>query len=319
MSTSGSTGSPKLVRLSRGNLRRQRHGDRRVSRHRRNRQGRNDTADVVLLRPFGDPQPPAARRRAHPHRPLGRRRRVLGAVPPAPRHVVRRRALHLRPARADRLRRHRPARPALRHPGRRPDAARTRAPLRRTRRRAAAGELFVMYGATEATARMAYLPPELAAVAARRDRPPDPRRLVHARAARRMVRRRRGRAGLPRPERDDGLRATGPADLALGKTVDDAAHRRRRPPRPRRAVRGDRPQQPLRQAVRPAHRSAAGRGRAERRGRDGLLHRRRRAAGGRRGGHRRPCRATHHGAGLRPSRGRRSGDHHGRTAAAAVG
>ena len=113
--------------------------------------------------------------------------------------------------------------------------------------------------------------------------------------------------------------AHSPADLALGKTVDtlhtgDVARRDTR-----RALRGDRPQQPLRQAVRPAHRPAARRGRAERRGRDSLLHRRRRAARGCRGRPRRACGATHYGVGLRASRRRGSRDHHGRTAAAAVG
>ena len=101
---------------------------------RRNRQGRNDSADVVLLRAVGDPQPPAPRRRTHPDRSLGRRRRFLDGVPRAPRHIVRRRALHLRDARPDRLRRHRPTRPSLRHPGRRPAATGTRAQLRGARR-----------------------------------------------------------------------------------------------------------------------------------------------------------------------------------------
>ena len=113
--------------------------DRRVSRHRRNRQGGNDTADVVLLRPFGDPQPPAPRRRHHPDRPLRRRRRVLGAVPPASRDHVRGRALHLRTARPCWLRRARSAPPAVRHPGRRPDAARSACAASPHWRSAAAG------------------------------------------------------------------------------------------------------------------------------------------------------------------------------------
>ena len=106
---------------------------------RANRQGRNDSADVVLLRPVGDPQPPAPRRRADPHRSLGRRRGVLDTVPSAPRHLVRRRALHLRNARADRLRRHRSARSALCHPSRRATATRTRAQLCRRSASARAG------------------------------------------------------------------------------------------------------------------------------------------------------------------------------------
>ena len=139
MSTSGSTGSPKLVRLSRCNLVANATAIAEYLDIRRNRQGRNDSPDVVLLRPFGDPQPPAARRRADPHRSLGRRRGVLGAVPSAPRHLVRRSALHLRDARADRLRRHRPARSALRHPGRWAAVTGTRAQLRRRSAHARAG------------------------------------------------------------------------------------------------------------------------------------------------------------------------------------
>ena len=136
--------------------------DRRLSRHPANRPGGNDIADVLLLRPVGDPQPPAARRRHHPHRSLGGRRRVLGAVPPPPRYHVRRRSPHLRPARPHRLRRHGPAPTCATSP--RPAAD---SPPERVRRFAALGQrkgwqLFVMYGATEATARMAYLPPDLA-------------------------------------------------------------------------------------------------------------------------------------------------------------
>ena len=116
---------------------RQRRRHRRIPRHPRNRQGSNDAADVVLLRPVGDPQPPAARRRPDPHRALGRRRRVLGAVPPASRHRVRRRALHLRAARPHRLRGLGSAASALRHPGRRADATRARAPFAELGRRRA--------------------------------------------------------------------------------------------------------------------------------------------------------------------------------------
>ena len=66
-----------------------------------------------------------------------------------------------------------------------------RMPPERVRRFADLGsqqgwDLFVMYGATEATARMAYLPPQLACVAPGRDRQADPRRNVHDRNARRV-------------------------------------------------------------------------------------------------------------------------------------
>ena len=77
------------------------------------------------------------------------------------RNIVRRGALHLRPPRPLRLRPARPPDAADGHPGRRPARARTGPAVRR------AGsprgwDLVVMYGQTEATARMAYLPPELA-------------------------------------------------------------------------------------------------------------------------------------------------------------
>ncbi len=182
LSTSGSTGSPKLVRLSHAQPGRQRRGDRRIPRHPRNRQGRNHVADVVLLRAVGDPQPPAARRGPHPHRSLGGRRRVLGAVPPAPRHGVRRRALHLRAARTHRLRRLGSTPPALHHPGRRADATRAGAPIRRAGRATGLGLVRDVRGDR------GHRPNGLSATATRlvtagRDRQADPRRIVHDRAA----------------------------------------------------------------------------------------------------------------------------------------
>ncbi len=100
-------------------------------------------------------------------------------------------------------------------------------------------------------------------VPAQYDRPSDPRRIIHDRATRRMGRRRRRRAGLPRPQRDDGLRARArrPGARQDGR---DSAHGRHRQTSPRRTVRGSRPQQPIRQDVRPAHRSPTGRGRTAR-------------------------------------------------------
>ena len=62
--------------------------------------------------------------------------------------------------------------------------------------------------------------------------------------------------------------AHAPADLCARQDRRHPAHRRHRAPDTRRALRGDRPQQPLREAVRPAHRSAAGGGRPARRRRD---------------------------------------------------
>ena len=65
-------------------------------------------------------------------------------------------------------------------------------------------KFYVMYGQTEATARMAYLPPEIARRRPERDRPPDPRGVPRAAAGRRPTRRCR-RARLPRAERDARL------------------------------------------------------------------------------------------------------------------
>ena len=141
---------------------RQRHRHRRISRHPANRQGGNHIADVVLLRPVGDSQPSAAWRGYHPHRSLGGRRRILGPVPP--------------PAAAP----HSPVCPTPSNCSTASASTPWTSPACATSPRPAAGcrpnvcadsphsaqrkgwQLFVMYGATEATARMAYLPPELA-------------------------------------------------------------------------------------------------------------------------------------------------------------
>ena len=162
------------------------------------------------------------RRRAGPHRPVGRRPRASGSSSPRePAPPLRRRALHVRPARPLRLRGARPPSAALRHPGRwaaaRRSGSRAYAELGRDR----GWDFFVMYGQTEATARMAYLPPELARRPSRGDR------------------RSRSRAGVParprpgaRTDADVGELvyrgpnvmmgyATSPADLATG--TDDRA------------------------------------------------------------------------------------------------
>ena len=83
-------------------------------------------------------------------------------------------------------------------------------------------DLFVMYGQTEATARMAYLPPDLAAVHPEVIGVPIPGRLPFRVDGRRA--RRRRRAGVLRAERDDGLRprARRPGPRRRG---DRAAHR----------------------------------------------------------------------------------------------
>ena len=120
-------------------------------------------------------------------------------------------------------------------------------------------DLFVMYGATEATARMAYLPPQLASSHPGTIGGPIPGGSFTVEPRDGVGRRGRRRAGLPRPQRDDGLRA--PA-RRLGARQDRrrAAHRRHRPSRPRRAVRSDRAQRPFRQDVRAADRPATRRG-----------------------------------------------------------
>ena len=112
----------------------QRRVDRPISRHHGNRPCRNHIADVVLLRTLGGAQPPAARRRAHPDRPSVVDAGVLGVVPASPRHHVRRRSTHLRPARPHRLRNDVAPPSALRHAGGRPARPGPGAPLRRTGR-----------------------------------------------------------------------------------------------------------------------------------------------------------------------------------------
>ena len=97
-------------------------------------------------------------------------------------------------------------------------------------------DLFVMYGQTEATARMAYLPPLLAETAPDHHRHPGRGRLVHDRAAAgapvRRARRPRGRrARLPRAQRDAGLRgvarptwrSAGPSPSCAPATSDTSA------------------------------------------------------------------------------------------------
>ena len=64
LSTSGSTGSPKMVRLSHTNLVANAAAIAEYLEYSRNRPGRNNLADIVLLRPVGDPQPPAVRGQA---------------------------------------------------------------------------------------------------------------------------------------------------------------------------------------------------------------------------------------------------------------
>ena len=129
LSTSGSTGSPKLVRLSHENVR---------SNAASIASYLGLTADdraatslplhycyglSVLNSHLPSGQPAADRR-------VGRRRTVLDRVRRRGGHVVRRGALHLRPARRRWLRRPGPAVAALHHPGRRPHGPRPRPAVR---------------------------------------------------------------------------------------------------------------------------------------------------------------------------------------------
>ncbi len=220
LSTSGSTGSPKLVRLSHRNLVTNaaaiaeyldiRETDRAATTLPMSYCYGLSVIHSHLLRGAG----------ADPHRSLGRRRRVLGAVPPASRA----RAFAGVPYTFEMLERigftgHGPAASALRHPGRRADATRARAAASPSWAAQQGWDLFVMYGATEATARMAYLPPQLAS--------------SHPAAIGRPI-----PGGAFTIEPRDGWDGDGvgelvyrgpnvmmgyahrPADLALGKTVD---------------------------------------------------------------------------------------------------
>ena len=130
------------------------------------------------------------------------------------------------------------------------------------RGRQAGWELVVMYGATEATARMAWLPPELADAHPGEHRRARPGRLVPDRPGR-GGRAGRGRARLLRPQRHARLRQVGHRP-GSGPGADRAPHRRPRP-RGRRPGRGGRPARPPREAVRAAPRprpprAAGGRG-----------------------------------------------------------
>ena len=159
------------------------------------------------------------------------------------------------------------------------------ADVRRWAQRTAAwgADLYLMYGQTEATARMGYLPPELVErhpqaigrpipggsfeLVSVDDQPADVGELVY-----------RG------PNVMMGY-AVSDADLAAGSGGRGAAHRRPRPPsRRRRRLRDRRETGALRQAVRAAHRPRRAGGRPRHVHRRGRRRRRRRPARGRRPG-----------------------------------
>ena len=257
LSTSGTTGSPKLVRLSAANVLAQRRRHRRLPGPHDGRCRADGAAHALLLRAVRRAQPSARGRGPAADRGLGRRRVVLGRGERAPDHLTRRCALHVRAARSGRLRRHGAAAPAVSHPGRGSARARGRASLCTPRARAGLGPL------RDVRPDRGDRPDGLPAAAARRDRThhhrhPGRGRLVHDRAAagasvRRAGRPRGRRARLPRAQRDAGLR--GVAGRAGARTHRHrAAHRRHRTPARGRALRSRRAAQPRRQGLRAAPR-----------------------------------------------------------------
>ncbi len=172
--------------------------------HRR-RSGSHLVAHALLLRALRREQPPGVRCRAGPDRPLGRGRVLLGPVPRRGRDIVRRRPLHLRPAGPLGLRGARPADAALRHPGRRPAGPGSSPGVRR------AGAPRRVGSGRDVRPDRGHSPDGLPAAPPRghptgRDRGPDPRRLVPARAGPRVPGAGHRRAGVRRAQRDDGVR-----------------------------------------------------------------------------------------------------------------
>ena len=163
LSTSGSTGSPKLVRLSLANVL---ANARSIATY----LGIRDTDRAITSLPLhycyglsvlNSHLVSGRRRRAH--RPVGGRRLLLGPRRRLRGDELRRSAVHLRAPRGLRLPRPGRARRCATSP--RPAGGWTRPASASTpsSAAAAAGTSYVMYGQTEATARMAYLPPDLAA------------------------------------------------------------------------------------------------------------------------------------------------------------
>jgi hypothetical protein len=151
-------------------------------------------------------------------------------------------------------------------------------------------DLVVMYGQTEATARMAYVPAHLAERAAGAVGVPVPggRLRVDAEPGETV-----GELVFSGPGVMLGYAET-PADLSAGQDGARAADRRPGPAARGRPVRGRRPRRPRRQGVRPAGRPGPGRDAARLRPGAGARGRPRRPAGALR--HRRPSRARCPGA-----------------------
>ena len=187
------------------NLAQQRPGDRRVPGPDTGRPRHHVPPAALLLRPVGAALPPRRRRRRRHDLGLRRRSVLRRGDGRRPGHQPRRRAAHLRAPRT--------GGPDLVHV---PSLRFVTQAGGRMRARAGAGRgpsaaaqwdaaFFVMYGQTEATARMAYLPPALATEPPAGDRPGDPRRPSRAAARRRRAGRRR-RARLPRSQRHARVR-----------------------------------------------------------------------------------------------------------------
>ena len=138
---------------------------------------------------------------------------------------------------------------ARRHPGRWPARARTRCSA--TPRSAAerGWDLFVMYGQTEATARMAVLPPDLLETRPGDGRSARARRLVPARPARASSTAGWASSSTPAPTSCSATPSR-VLDLARGRERARAAHRRPRPARRRRPGRDRRSPEPVRQGRR---------------------------------------------------------------------
>ncbi len=98
LTTSGSTGSPKLVRLSARNLAVERRRDRGVPGARRRRASGAEPADALQLRALGAQLAPGRRRHRRADAALVHPAGILARCGRAARHLVCRRTLHVRDA-----------------------------------------------------------------------------------------------------------------------------------------------------------------------------------------------------------------------------
>ena len=220
LSTSGSTGSPKLVRLSRTNLATNAEAIANTSTS-------ADTDRAATTLPMSYCYGLSV---MHSHLLRGAALILTDhsvvddefweSVPTHRGNHVRRRATHVRPARPHRLRDDVAAASALRHPGRRPAAPPSGSA---GSPRSGSGGVGNCSSCTAPPRR----PPEWPICQPNSPRQPDlrsarpiPGGSFDHRAGRRHARRRRRRTRLPRPQRDDGLRARDPPTSRSGRTVD---------------------------------------------------------------------------------------------------